>query len=1099
MKRVGTTACMLAASLFSANAQNTTSSITGVSSDSEGVLPGTIVRVTHVESGTTYSTVSNSKGIYRIDGILPGGPYTVEFSFVGYQKSQTQVERISLGEVYSCNATLKAGAIKEVVIVGDGASIRKTGASESITAQDIEKTPSIERWMDDLTNLSPYFQGNGFGGRDNGTINYSIDGSNFNNNMGFERVRMPAQNRPISIDAIEEMQIVTSSFDVKNSNFLSASVNAVTKRGSNTFKGSAYTYIKSENFRGNKPYGEDLGDRPHYRRNIYGVTLGGPIIKDKLFFFVNGELEDIPNPIHNWKLSSDGIADPDHSVSRVTAADMAQFANDLKSMYGWNPGSYTDFDGENNYYRLLGRLDWNISDKHHAMVRYNYTGKNLSNNVYAGALGLGHPVSQYSQTFRGSTWTQVDNVHSIAFELNSNFNSLMHNELRGSYTWNSSNNRDCDAKFPTIDIMKEDQDGVLRPFMNAGIDQYAWNNGIKENVWNIVDNFSMSLGQHHLTLGAEFEAIKAYNCFMKFGGGYWRYNSYEDFLNKKAPSAFAMCWSLTGEETAKSDIDMNRLAFYAQDEFDVSKRLRLLYGMRVDMNMYVNDKYANPAMKDVTFNGTNVNWGEWPKTTPLISPRFGFNYDVVEDGSVRLRGGIGLYTGRFPLIFYSKMQENSGMLQTSVQINKADDPLLQYLAGGIRTPQQVLSEIVPNLPEDLQKRFPTQAGATSNVIGIDRDFKTPQTLKTTLAIDWKLPLPFDALFTLEGTYAKDYNAITAYDANIDMENVEAKRFGGNDDRFCYIRNKGESFRIDPSKGFAYVMTNVNKGYSANVVARLTMTPIKNLDIMAAYTFTKSKSINSMVSYQVDASMKSLPTVNGCNYQEVSNPRYFIAPHRIIASASYKFEYLKGHASTMLSLFYEGRAWNPNTYAYYSFTYANDMNGDGFNNDLLYVPATKDELLFADITNKDGSIAFSADEQREAFWKYVNDDHYLKTRKGKYSEAFGGHSQWGNRFNLRIAQEFKVKAGKNTNRLQINCDIFNVANLLNNKWGVLKYQQNVTPLKRVGVDADNVPIYQMSTFTDPDDKQVKLVDSKFRPWINQNQCWQLQLGIKYLFN
>ena len=171
MKRVGTTACMLAASLFSANAQNTTSSITGVSSDSEGVLPGTIVRVTHVESGTTYSTVSNSKGIYRIDGILPGGPYTVEFSFVGYQKSQTQVERISLGEVYSCNATLKAGAIKEVVIVGDGASSRKTGASESITAQDIEKTPSIERWMDDLTNLSPYFQGNGFGGRDNGTIN----------------------------------------------------------------------------------------------------------------------------------------------------------------------------------------------------------------------------------------------------------------------------------------------------------------------------------------------------------------------------------------------------------------------------------------------------------------------------------------------------------------------------------------------------------------------------------------------------------------------------------------------------------------------------------------------------------------------------------------------------------------------------------------------------------------------------------------------------------------------------------------------------------------------------------------------------------------
>ena len=932
-------AVMLYLSVFSfvfTLAQNTTSTISGTTSDADEVLPGAIVRLTETGTGTTYTTVSNQKGQFRFDGLRPGGPYRLEVSFVGHNKAVVNIKRISLGELYSCDVKLTAGnELREVIITSQAAAIRKTGSSENFSAEDIDNRPTIDRTIQDVLAMSPYYTGSGsFGGRDGGMNNYSIDGANFNANMGLDREKMPGAGTPFALEALEDIQIVNSAFDVKNSNFMGATINAVTKSGSNTFRASAYHFYKDESLRGNKVDGEELtAPRGDIKRTIYGLTLGGPIVKDKLFFFVSAEMENTPLELHQWRASQNGVEDGKNLISRVTEADMKKFAQDLQSMYGWNPGSYNDFTGDNKFFRLMTRIDWNISKNHNLTLRYNQTNGKKDNLYSSPGMGMGDGrVSVYSMVFDGSNWRKVDNVYSLTGELNSRFGNNINNKLRASFTFNDANNRECDASCPCIEIMKTyDGDGKNHAYMSAGYDPHAWLNGINEKSWNIVDDLNISLGNHYLTIGAGFESTVASNCYMKYGAGYYRYASSDDLLQKKAPVAFAMCWSLTGEDRALSDVTYNRLSAYAQDEWQLNPRLRMLLGVRMDMPMYTNHRYENPSVANLDFNGKKLNTGEWPGNAVMLSPRVGFNYDVTENGDLRFRGGTGIFTGRFPLIFFSKMQEGSGMLQTSVQITNAANPLLQYLAGGVRTPQQVLGEVVPNLPEEQKKLFPAQPGAVSNLITVDKNFKMPQVWKTTLALDWEAPLGFDNLFTIEGTYAKDINAITAYDANIDMDKATAKRFDGPDNRYFYPGNVEK--RIHSDNGYAYEMTNTNKGYSANVMAQVKMTPVKNLDLMAAYTWTASKTMNSLQSNQVENAMTNLPTVNGINIQETQNARYIYTPHRVIASASYKLNYINDQMSTRVSVFYSGQKNGS-----YSYTYNGDLNHHGMPNDLIYIPA-----------------------------------------------------------------------------------------------------------------------------------------------------------------
>lgn len=1076
--------------------QATTSSMSGrVENEQNEPLPGTTVIAIHEPSGTRYGTVTNMQGTYHLEGMRTGGPYRVEFSYVGYRTAIFANITLKLAETYICDARLKESAeLDEVVVLGTASKFagEKTGASTHITSKDISRYPNISRNLTALTKMSPYATRNGFGGRDQRMNNYTIDGANFNYSMGLDGAVLPGGGNPISIDALEEVQVSIAPFDVRQSNFVGGSVNAVTKSGTNQFRGSAYMYTKNEFLRGNDVDGYNLGEREEERRNVYGFTFGGPILKNKLFFFVNGEYENSPQPIHKWKLSTDGQEDVQSLVSRVTAEDMSRFSQDLKSMYGYDTGSWTNFAGCTDVYRAMARLDWNISDSHRLMLRYNYTGQEKDNTLVGAALNInGAPVSRYSMSFRNSTWKQLDNVSSLTAELNSRFNAKITNQLLASFTFNDGNKRECNGDFPTVDIMKPDETGTNRAFMNAGYEQHAWKNGIKERVWSITNNLSMHWGNHNLTLGASFESQNVSNCYMRYGAGYYRYNSYEDFVNKEAPVAFALCYSLTGEDEALASVHYDQFSLYAQDQYNVNERLKLLYGIRMDIPLYVNRRYENPSIASYEFNGMKLSTAYWPKATPLFSPRIGFNYDLSGDQSLKLRGGTGIFTGRFPLIFLSKMQEGSGMLKTTVSVlqntkDPRDKELLAALAGGIRNPQQILSEIAPQFPDC----FPMEPGAVNEIITIDRKFKTPQVWTSSLALDYRLPLPFRSDVTLEAMYIKDINAILQQNVNmIPLDDPKMTRFSGTDDRYIYPGNKDN--RINEEVTRAMLMTNTSKGYSYTLNATLHTEPVRNLDLMASYTYTCSRTLSNNASNQIENAWQQEPSVQGANYLVIHNASYLDSPHRVIASASYSIEYAKNFA-TSISLFYTGQHNGS-----YTYLIDGDINNDGFQYDLMYVPATRDELNFTDLKKADGSILFSASEQREAFWAFVEQDPYLRKRKGKYAETNGAFQPWYHRFDLRLVQDIKVKAGKTTNTLQLSMDIMNIGNLLNSSWGTAKAAVTNKPLQYKGVNEQNDPVYVMNVLTE--DGTTLLPYRSFVPSRISTNCWQLQFGIRYIFN
>lgn len=1069
--------------------QATTSSLGGQITSEDGLLSEASVVAIHEPSGTRYGTMTNEKGFYQLKGMRPGGPYRVEISYVGYRHAVFTDVYLQLAETYICNASLQSATILDEVVVQTGASLFssvKTGASTRITVSAINRFPNISRNLSDITKLSPYALGAGFGGRDQRMNNYSVDGANFNNNMGLDGSVLPGGGNPLSIDAIEEINVSIAPYDVKQSNFIGGAVNVVTKSGTNTFRGSVYTYLKNENMRGNTVNGFSLGEREKETRSIYGFSLGGPVLKNKVFFFVNGEFEHVPAPIHKWALSENGKADPVNKISRVTADDMSRFSNDLKQMYGYHTGSWTDFNGNADSYRLMARLDWNINDDHKFMMRYNYVSNRQDQNVVGAALGIsGGPVSQYSMSFRNSAWQQMNKVNSLTAELNSRLGENFNNQLLVSFTFNDGNKRKCNGEFPTIDIMKMDESGVNRAFMNAGYDQHAWHNGISEKVWAITDNVSFRSGNHDLTAGISFESQKASNCYMRYGAGYYRYKDYEDFVNREAPVAFALNYSLTGKADALAEVHYEQFSLYLQDEWSIHPKLQLLYGVRMDIPFYISHRYENPSIVGKEFNGSRLSTAYWPRRSPLFSPRLGFNYDLLGNQTLKLRGGTGLFTGRFPLIFLSKMQEGSGMLQTTVSTTQKNDPLLTALKGGVRTPQEILTEIAPQFPD----RFTMTPGAVNSIITIDRNFRMPQVWKSSLALDYRLPLPFPANITLEGTFIKDIYSIVQQDKNIDESKIS--RFNGPDDRYRYAGKTAK--RIDENINYALVMTNSHKGYSANFNTIVNLTPVRNLDLMAAYTYTISKTMTSNRSNQIEGAWQQEPSVLGPNYQSLHNAQYMASPHRMIAQASYRIEYARNHLATSIALFYEGQQRGA-----YSYIYDGDMNNDGINYDLIYIPRTREELNFAD--KKVGDRIFTVEEQRNAFWQFVNQDKYLRKHKGEYAQAYGAYLPWTHRFNFRLAQDFKLKTGKQINILRLSVDIMNLGNLLNNSWGLI---QGTTPansaalLRCTDVNESGQPIYTMSTVKEND--QDILPYRTFMENRSSDNCWQLQIGIHYIFN
>ncbi len=1074
-------------------AQVTTSGMNGRVVDSNNdPMPGATVIASHEPSGTQYGTITNTEGRFNLQGMRTGGPYLVEVSFLGYSKESFSNINLFLGETFSLNAVLTEGAVElgDITVVGKKASAfqtDKTGATTNISNEQLTAMPTINRNIADIARYSPYANGMGFAGGDGRSTNFTVDGANFNNNFGLSS-NLPGGGTPISLDAIEEVQVVIAPFDVRQTNFIGGGINAITKSGTNTFKGSAYTYFTNQILRGNNIGDVDFGERPEESRNIYGITLGGPIIKNKLFFFVNGEYELEPGQVVSWRPSEDGVADTDQMLSRTSTSDMQLVRQHLLDNYNYDPGSYTDYPADESNRKLLARIDWNINDANKMSFRYNYT-KNMAwnptngNSNNAGFRNRSmNRISQYSMAFSNSLYSTDNIVNSYSLDLNSRISDKISNQFLATYSKINDIRGSNSEKFPFIDIMnglRTDGTQIVEPYISAGYELFTWNNGVNNNIFNITDNLTYYRDNHKITAGFRYEYQMANNSYMRNGTGYYRYASLDDFLNQAAPRDFALTYGYDGETNPAAEVAFNQFGIYLQDEWSVSSDFKLTYGIRADYLKYVDNVIRNNAIYELDFGGKNIDTGEWPEANVQYSPRVGFTWDVMGDQTLKLRGGTGFFTGRLPLVFFTNMPTNAGMVQGSYKavttynedwsINEVD-PALATLSGPMITD---VDEMISHLGL-INTISPEDGALPSEVNAVDPQFKMPQVWKTSLAVDVNLPVSFPMMVTLEGIYTNKINDVMLKNYNLEEPDNTWERFGGVDDRYIYPADS----LIEYTSRDAYVLTNNSDGWGAIGNITLTAEPIQNLNIMAAYTRTESKEISGMPGSAAYSAYNGSIQVNGPHIPWVQRSQ-FVIPNKAIASVSYTLPYANDHMSTSFNLFYSGYSAGG-----YSFTYTNDMNGDGYATDLIYIPSEKGEIEFVSAADED------------AFFAFVEQDSYLSKHKGEYAEAYAARAPWVHSFDLRLAQNFSINAGDTKHTLQFSLDFLNFGNLINSEWGVEKNMFNSNNgqiLTYESRDAGNVPSFSM--FKDNDGNYL---NETYSTYYNYNQCWQLQLGARYIF-
>lgn len=1085
---------MLAGTL--AYAQVTTSSMNGRVTDEKGEpVVGAAVVATHEPSGTVYGAIVNQNGQYTINGMRAGGPYKVEVSSVGYNSLLYKDVTLQLAETYNLSATLKESTefLEQVVVIGTAKSKfsnERTGAATNIDNSQIAALPTVSRSITDVTRLSPY-GGNGmsFAGADGRTANFTVDGANFNNNFGLSE-KLPGGGSPISIDAIEEMQVVISPFDVRQTNFIGGGVNAITKSGTNTFKGTAYVYHKNENLRGDAIGGEQItGARAKDRTTTYGFTLGGPIVKNKLFFFVNYEYVKTPTIANRWRGSEDGKEDANNYISRTKLSDLQKVSDFVKDKYGYDTGSYTNFPADESNQKILARIDWNINDKNHLAVRYNYTlnrGWNAPNktSMDGGTRASGARTSQYSMSFANSMYAIDNSVHSVSLDLNSRITDNLSNQFLATFSKLDDTRSTGSSEFPFIDIL----DGSGQNYMALGYELFSWNNAVHNTIANVRDDLTWYLGNHKVTGGLRYEYQMADNAYMRNGTGYYRYSSLDDFLNGAAPEIVNLTYGYNGEKNPAARVRFSQASIYAQDEWSVRENFKLTYGVRFDGLFFNNkDVVTNNAIlklnyypKAKDFKETHIDTGKWPGAQLAISPRVGFNWDVFNNKSLKVRGGTGLFSGRLPLVFFTNMPTNSGSVQYQAQINAKNAAkkgfTMAEFAGGLvkdangKVTTNALYQKLLGLGYPANYK-PEDGTVPSSISAVDSKFKMPQVWKTSLAVDYAIPTSFPFSVSVEGIFNKTINGVMISDWSMKDAGSYAK-FNGVDNRPIYP----DSFRNGTS---AFVLENTNKGYGYSASATVNMTPIPEVNIMAAYTHTASKEITSMPGSNAESAFTYVPTVAGPNYIDLHNAINVI-PDRFIASVTHN-----DHCGNHFSLIYETWRGSSN----YSYMLSNDMNGDGYAYDAVYIPT--------DAQVKNGDFRFVSDDDRDRFMAFVHKDKYLSKHQGKYAEAYSVYSPWVHRVDFSYKHDFKVKAGKTTNILQLGFDIKNLLNLFNSNWGVMKILNpaigtEAKILTYEGADADGY-----AKFSTP--KGVTGNTKTFTPNHAIGQCWYASIGIKYMFN
>ena len=1112
-KRLFFLVAMLLTLSLTAMAQITTSSMAGkVTLDNESgeeVIGATVVAV-HEPSGTRYTAVTNTTGRFSINGMRTGGPYEVTVSYIGFQPKTLKGITLQLAETYNLAVWLSedANELAEVIVSGKASKFaaEKTGAATNITSAQITNLPTVSRSITDVTRLSPY-GGNGmsFAGADGRTANFTVDGANFNNNFGLSS-NLPGGGNPISIDAIEELQVVISPYDVRQTNFIGGGVNAITKSGTNTFKGSAYVYHKNENMQGDAVKRQQIpGAREKAQTTTYGFTLGGPIIKNKLFFFANGEMVKTPTVVNRWRGSEDGREDVVNYISRTKNSDLEAVSNYIGKTYGYNTGSWTSFPADESNYKLLARIDWNITDKHHLALRYNFTKNRYwsapnATSMDGGTRMSGARMSQYSMSFANSMYAGDNKIHTFSIDLNSRLTDNLSNQFLATYSKMQDPVRYTDsAEFPFIDITKDGNN-----YMALGYELFTWNNAVNNTVWNFKDDVTYYLGAHKIMAGISFEHQMADNQYMRNGTGYYRYN-WEDGMTveqlfNQTPEIFCLTYGYDGETKPAARVQFNRPGFYIQDDWNVNDKFKLTYGLRIDGLFFNNnDLITNAAILDLDYEGRHIDTGKWPSNSITFSPRVGFTYDVFGDKSLKIRGGSGLFSGRLPLVFFTNMPTNGGLVQYQAQLNaktkvwdgKTNAPVkgfenysgtyttdnngnryldMSQFAGGPMTSIAQMQEklFAMGYPNHVT---PEMGTVPSAVNGVDPDFKMPQVWKTSLAIDYQLPVSFPFSVTVEGIFNKKIydNCISDWA----IPNVGGySRFNGADNRPIYPAG----FRTGTK---AFVLENTSKGYGWSANVTLNAQPFEWLSLMAAYTHTVSKEVTGMPGSAAESAFTYVPTVEGPNNIKLHNSQY-VTPDRIVASAT-----INDKSGNHYNIVYE--SWRGG--ANYSYMMLNDMISVGYNYDALYIPTD------AQVAN--GEFRFVSQDDAQRFMDYVHNESYLKDHQGEYAEPYSLYSPWVHRVDIGYKHDFKLNVGNTKHTLQLSFDMKNVLNFFNSSWGVAKYLNSAIGseariLKYEGVDAQGY-----ATFSTP--AAINANTETFAPSYSVGQCWYASVGIKYFFN
>lgn len=1061
----------------------TNAQIFGLVTDDKGEpMIAATVQARHVPSGTLYGVYTRDDGRFTIPNMRIGGPYTISISYIGYKTHTEDNIYLSLGQNLRYNTKLNPESISldEVIITANTNEIlnsQRTGAATNIKKEALASLPTLSRSLNDFVRLTPQSRassvatttgsGTSFMGQDSRYNNLSLDGSIFNNSFGLASAPGgQANSTPIGLDAIEEIQVNLAPFDVRQGGFTGAGVNAVTKSGSNNVEGTAYFNTRNEALVGNEASGKNVTIL-NFDIKQFGVSVGAPLIKNKLFVFLNAEAERREDPLQYRALRPGETSGG--NITRVRATALDSLRDFLKSKYNYDPGDYDGYTLPTYSDKALAKLDYNINSKNKLSLRYNYL-KSYRDVLASGSGAAGFRNGNLNAlNFSSANYRINNNIHSVIAELNSIIGSSMSNQIQVGFTANRDFRSSPSPRvFPLVDIRE-----AGNTFTSFGYEAFTPNNRLNTNTIQFQDNLTWYLDNHTLTGGVNFESFSFENAFTPRYYGNWTYASLNDFYKAangdsvSAPIYEIQYSVLPNREVPVDKITIYQPGIYIQDQVSTLRdRLTLTYGIRLDMPIYSSDAaFLNQRVADANFrdaDGSNIKirTDELPKTRIMYSPRVGFNYDAKGDRSLQLRGGMGVFTGRVPFVWLSNQIGNNGVTKNTIR--EVNAGTRKYL---------FTDNVEAYIPEN-----PTLA-PSFNIAATDANFKFPQLLRLNGAIDYKLP--FDIVGSVEAIYNKTINNIYYIDAN---QKGPIGTYSGADARDFY--SGGNANRINSFVTDAILLKNTGRGYSYSITPKLERQFKNDLYIMVAYNFSESKDLLTGGSI-ANSSWSDNFSYYGNNYPDLafSNDDQ---RHRFISAVSYKFKYLK-FMSTQVSLFYQ--YYNGDRF---TLTVNGDVNQDGItrNNDLLYIPNSGDELVFKDISNGP-----TAQEQRDAFMNFVNSNPELADYKGTYFPRNGAYLPFIHGLDFTIIQEFKIKAAGKNHTLQIRADIYNFLNLINTDWGGRnQVVVNTTPLKYEGKTADNKPIYTFAK-----DNNGNFRTNLFQKTAGIADVYQMQLGVRYLFN